>query len=64
MIRFGLRLTLAGGREAAIRLAVMAGTAPKPPRIRQPARVLWGRHDPAAAEIDRFFRRIGYRPAA
>ncbi|MBN9089079.1 MAG: alpha/beta hydrolase [Reyranella sp.] len=79
------------------RLAVMAGTAPKPPRIRQPARVFWGRHDPvlrsdwiefvpdyfedveasiaedaghfvhyetpdpAAAEIDRFFRRIGYK---
>ena len=81
------------------RLAVMAGTAPKPPRIAQPARVFWGRHDPvlrsdwiefvpdyfadveagiaedaghfvhhetpdaAAAEIDRFFRRIGYRHA-
>jgi pimeloyl-ACP methyl ester carboxylesterase len=28
------------------RLAVMAGTAPKPPMITQPARVLWGRHDP------------------
>jgi epoxide hydrolase 4 len=28
------------------RLAVMAGTAPKPPRIGVPARVLWGRHDP------------------
>ena len=28
------------------RLAVMAGTAPKPPKIRQPARVFWGRHDP------------------
>ena len=28
------------------RLAVMAGTAPKPPKITQPARVLWGRHDP------------------
>ncbi len=79
------------------RLAVMAGTAPKPPKIAQPARVFWGRHDrvlrsdwiefvpdyfddveasiaedaghfvhyetpdAAAAEIDRFFRRIGYR---
>lgn len=78
------------------RLAVMAGTAPKPPKIRQPARVFWGRHDPvlksawidvvgdyfenveasiaedaghfvhyetpdaAAAEIERFFTRIGY----
>jgi len=28
------------------RLAMMAGTAPKPPKIRQPARVFWGRHDP------------------
>jgi pimeloyl-ACP methyl ester carboxylesterase len=79
------------------RLAVMAGTAPKPPKIVQPARMLWGRHDPvllsewidvvgeyfenveagiaedaghfvhyetpdpAAQEIDRFFKRIGYR---
>lgn len=79
------------------RLAVMAGTAPKPDRIAQPARVLWGRHDPvlksawidvvseyfddvnasiaedaghfvhyetpdpAAQEIDCFFRRIGHR---
>jgi pimeloyl-ACP methyl ester carboxylesterase len=79
------------------RLAVMAGTAPKPPKIAAPARVLWGRHDAvlrsawidvvgdyfenveagiaedaghfvhyeapdlAAAEIDRFFSRIGYR---
>jgi len=79
------------------RLAVMAGTAPKPPKIAQPARVFWGRHDPvlrsdwiefvpdyfddveasiaddaghfvhyetpdaAAVEIDRFFRRIGWR---
>lgn len=75
----------------------MAGTAPKPPKINQPARVLWGRHDPvlksawidvvpayfenveagiaedaghfvhyevpdlAAAEIGRFFERIGWR---
>ena len=75
----------------------MAGTAPKPPKIKQPARVFWGRHDPvlrsdwiefvpdyfedveasiaedaghfvhyetpdaAAAEIDRFFKRIGYK---
>ena len=28
------------------RLAVMAGTAPKPPVITLPTRVLWGRHDP------------------
>jgi pimeloyl-ACP methyl ester carboxylesterase len=28
------------------RLAVMAGTAPRPPKIVSPARVLWGRHDP------------------
>lgn len=28
------------------RLAVMAGTAPRPPRITVPTRVLWGRHDP------------------
>ena len=28
------------------RLATMAGTAPKPPVIGVPARVLWGRHDP------------------
>lgn len=28
------------------RLAVMAGTAPKPPKIEVPTRVLWGRHDP------------------
>jgi epoxide hydrolase 4 len=28
------------------RLAVMAGTAPKPPKIAVPTRVLWGRHDP------------------
>ncbi|MBI1187840.1 MAG: alpha/beta fold hydrolase [Alphaproteobacteria bacterium] len=28
------------------RLAVMGGTAPRPPRITVPARVLWGRHDP------------------
>ncbi|MEZ5863981.1 MAG: alpha/beta hydrolase [Geminicoccaceae bacterium] len=28
------------------RLAVMAGTAPKPPTIPHPTRVLWGRHDP------------------
>jgi epoxide hydrolase 4 len=36
------------------RLAVMAGTAPKPPKIAAPARVLWGRHDPVlrAAWID------------
>ena len=78
------------------RLAMMAGTAPKPPKIVQPARVLWGRRDPvlksawidvvpeyfenveagiaedaghfvhyevpdlAAAEIGKFFSRIGY----
>ena len=28
------------------RLAVMAGTAPKPVKITAPTRVLWGRHDP------------------
>ena len=28
------------------RLAVMAGTAPRPPTITQPTRVFWGRHDP------------------
>ena len=28
------------------RLATMAGTAPKPPVIAAPTRVLWGRHDP------------------
>ncbi len=28
------------------RLAVMEGSAPKPPRITVPARVFWGRHDP------------------
>lgn len=28
------------------RLATMAGTAPKPPVITVPTRVLWGRHDP------------------
>ncbi|MEI8145113.1 MAG: alpha/beta hydrolase [Alphaproteobacteria bacterium] len=28
------------------RLAVMAETAPKPPKITRPSRVLWGRHDP------------------
>jgi epoxide hydrolase 4 len=28
------------------RLAVMAGTAPKPQKITVPSRVLWGRHDP------------------
>jgi pimeloyl-ACP methyl ester carboxylesterase len=28
------------------RLAVMAGTAPQPPKITVPSRVLWGRHDP------------------
>jgi pimeloyl-ACP methyl ester carboxylesterase len=85
--------------QNAARLAVMAGTAPKPPKIAQPARVLWGRHDPvlrsawidvvgeyfnnveasiaedaghfvhyevpdlAAAEIERFFRRIDHRTA-
>jgi pimeloyl-ACP methyl ester carboxylesterase len=83
--------------QNASRLAVMAGTAPRPPKITQPTRVFWGRHDPvlrsdwidvvpdyfedveasiaedaghfvhyetpdpAAAEIDRFFTRIGYR---
>jgi pimeloyl-ACP methyl ester carboxylesterase len=28
------------------RMAVMAGTAPKPPKIVVPSRCLWGRHDP------------------
>lgn len=32
--------------QNAARLAVMAGTAPKPPKIDLPTRVLWGRHDP------------------
>jgi pimeloyl-ACP methyl ester carboxylesterase len=77
------------------RIATMAGTLPEPPKITQPTRVLWGRHDPilkaewadavpdyftdaevsicetaghfvhyeepdiAAAQVDRFFRRIG-----
>ncbi len=30
----------------AMRIAMMAGTAPKPPVITVPTRVLWGRHDP------------------
>jgi epoxide hydrolase 4 len=30
----------------AARMAVMAGTAPMPPKITVPTRVLWGRHDP------------------
>lgn len=30
----------------AARIAMMAGTAPKPPAITVPTRVLWGRHDP------------------
>jgi len=30
----------------AARIAMMAGTAPKPPVITVPTRVLWGRHDP------------------
>jgi pimeloyl-ACP methyl ester carboxylesterase len=32
--------------QNASRLAVMAGTAPAPPKIKVPAAVLWGRHDP------------------
>ena len=32
--------------QNAPRLVVMAGTAPKPDKIRVPARVVWGRHDP------------------
>ncbi len=32
--------------QNAPRLAVMAGTAPKPEKIKVPARVVWGRHDP------------------
>lgn len=31
---------------APMRLATMAGTAPKPPMITVPTRVVWGRHDP------------------
>src|SRR3546814_340787 len=30
----------------AARIAMMAGTAPKPPLVTVPTRVLWGRHDP------------------
>jgi pimeloyl-ACP methyl ester carboxylesterase len=42
------------------RLAVMAGTAPKPARIAIPTRVLWGRHDPIlkaewADVLDQYF---------
>jgi len=42
------------------RLAVMAGTAERPPRITVPARVLWGRHDPIlksdwADVLDQYF---------
>jgi epoxide hydrolase 4 len=33
------------------RLAVMAGTAPKPPKIAVPSRVLWGRHDPILKSV-------------
>lgn len=32
--------------QNAARLEVMADTAPKPPKIDAPTRVLWGRHDP------------------
>ena len=42
------------------RLAIMAGTAPKPPKIGIPTRVLWGRHDPVlkcewADVLDQYF---------
>jgi epoxide hydrolase 4 len=45
------------------RLATMAGTAPKPPRIAIPTRVLWGRHDPIlkaewADVLDQYFTDI------
>jgi pimeloyl-ACP methyl ester carboxylesterase len=45
------------------RLAIMAGTAPKPAMIDIPTRVLWGRHDPILkAEwidvLDRYFSRL------
>jgi pimeloyl-ACP methyl ester carboxylesterase len=32
--------------QNAPRLAVMAGTADRPPKIKAPTRVVWGRHDP------------------
>ncbi len=32
--------------QNAPRLAVMAGTAPRPEKIKAPTRVIWGRHDP------------------
>lgn len=42
------------------RLAIMAGTAPKPPMIDVPTRVVWGRHDPIlrsawADVLDQYF---------
>ena len=45
------------------RLAVMAGTAQRPPRITVPTRVLWGRHDPIlksdwADVLDQYFAQI------
>ena len=45
------------------RLAVMAGTAQRPPRITVPTRVLWGRHDPIlksdwADVLDQYFAEI------
>ena len=51
--------------QNAPRLAVMAGTAPKPDKIRVPARVVWGRHDPILkaewADVlpEAFRRRLG-----
>jgi pimeloyl-ACP methyl ester carboxylesterase len=45
------------------RLAVMAGTAQRPPRITVPTRVLWGRHDPIlkadwADVLDQYFAEV------
>ncbi|MFZ4806257.1 MAG: alpha/beta fold hydrolase [Hyphomicrobiaceae bacterium] len=47
-----------GARDG--RLAIMSGTAPKPPMITVPTRVLWGRHDPIlksawADVLDQYF---------
>jgi len=48
---------------APMRLATMAGTAPKPPMIDVPTRVLWGRHDPIlkstwADVLDQYFSNV------
>ncbi len=45
------------------RLAVIAGTAPKPPKIGVPSRMLWGRHDPIvkaewADVLDQYFSEV------